>query len=620
MGKLLLLSFSHRLYNAVQANIFTREEGANMNDLTDFIQQVKRANDIVDVVGSYLELRHSGTNFFARCPFHGEKTGSFSVNRNMQIFKCFGCGESGDVVKFVQMYESVSFMEALEILAKRANIPMPQTAKQAQDDQYQQRKKKRDVYLAICKDTAIFYYKAYASSLGRRAREYMEGRGFDSKTITKFGIGYSPDDVSLITYLHQRGYNDEDIVKCGVAYKNKQGQVVDSLRGRLIIPIFNMQGKVIAFGGRALDEYTAQYGKYKNTSETPLFKKNDNLFALNIAKEQKQQTALPNIVVVEGYMDVLSMYQAGFKRAVASMGTSLTENQAKWISRLTETVYICYDGDAAGQQATVRGMDLLDQAGLDVKVMSVPDSLDPDEYIKKHGADAFEGLIAKALPLPDYKLHLLDKAFDIHSTNSAKRNEALAKYVKGAIKMLKALDDIRQNQYITVVSAKTGYSQDYLRRKLLEDFTEGTTQQTDTAVDTQSPHTMAKYFVAACILHGEDYATISQKPICDTLFLDRLYDYIFDCYQGGQSPTVDMLYTVCPDASERDYSQIIDVDFSKKRYEKNRAYFSECLSLIKAESLQAQRTSLLAEVKQHPDDMQLLQQLAEITRQINNLR
>ncbi len=589
-----------------------------MNDLTDFIQQVKRANDIVDVVGSYLELRHSGTNFFARCPFHGEKTGSFSVNRNMQIFKCFGCGESGDVVKFVQMYESVSFMEALEILAKRANIPMPQTAKQAQDEQYAIRKKKKDIYLAICKDTAIFYYKSYQSEAGKIARRYMEGRGFDSATIKKFGIGYSPNGFGLVNYLHTRGYADEDIVKCGVAYQNRQGQVVDSLSGRLIIPIFNMQGKVIAFGGRALDERTAQYGKYKNTSETPLFKKNDNLFALNIAKEQKQQTALPNVVVVEGYMDVLSMYQAGFKRAVASMGTSLTENQAKWISRLTETVYICYDGDSAGQQATVRGMDLLDNAGLDVKVMSVPENLDPDEYIKKYGADAFEQLIAKALPLPDYKLHLLDKAFDIHSTNSAKRNEALAKYVKGAIKMLKSLDDIRQNQYITVVSSKTGYSQDYLRRKLLEDVTEEAPQQTN--IDTQSPHTVAKYFVASCILHGEDYATISEKPICDTLFLDKLYDYIFDCYQNNKKPTVDMLYTVCPDASDKDYSQIIDEDFSKKRYEKNKAYFVECLKLIKMEALQLQRTKLLAEVKKQPSNLQLMQQLAQITNQINNLR
>ena len=591
-----------------------------MNDLMDFVQQVKRANDIVDVIGSYLELRRSGTNFFARCPFHGEKTGSFSVNRNMQIFKCFGCGESGDVVKFVQMYESVSFMEALEILAKRANIPMPQTARQAQDEQYTKRKQKKDIYMDICRNTANFYYKAYRSEFGTRARKYMEGRGFDADTIKKFAIGYSPDDTSLVAYLHKLGFVDEDIIKAGVANKNRQGQVVDSLRGRLIIPILNMQGKVIAFGGRALDERTAELGKYKNTSETLLFKKNNNLFALNIAKEQKQQAALPNIVVVEGYMDVLSMYQAGFKRAVASMGTSLTENQAKWISRLTDTVYICYDGDAAGQQATVRGMDLLDQAGLDVKVMSVPENLDPDEYIKKYGAEAFEGLIAKALPLPDYKLHLLDNAFDIHSSNSAKRNEALAKYVKGSIKMLKALDDIRQNQYITVVSAKTGYSEDYLRRKLLEDATDTTESTQEVAVDTQSPHTVAKYFVASCILHGEDYARISQKPICDTLFLDKLYTYIFDCYNSNQQPALDMLYTVCPDASDKDYAQIVDVDFNKKRYEKNRAYFTECLRLIKAESLQAQRTKLLAEVKKDPSNMELMQQLAEITSQINNLR
>ncbi|MCH5156449.1 MAG: DNA primase [Clostridiales bacterium] len=588
-----------------------------MADLRDFIEQVKRANDIVDVIGSHLELRHSGANFMARCPFHGEKTPSFNVNRNLQIYKCFGCGESGDVIKFIEKYESCTFMEALEILAKRANLKMPETVAQKQDKDFSERKKKKDVYLQICRDTAVFYYKCYYSPTGAIARKYIEQRGFDAETVKKFGIGYSPDIESLVKYLKSKQYNLEDCVKCGVIQNGKYGYS-DALFGRLIIPIFNMQGQVIAFGGRGLDDKTIARGKYKNTSETPLFVKNQNLFAINIAKEQKQQTALPNIVVVEGYMDVIAMYQAGFKRAVASMGTSLTENQAKWLSRLADTVYICYDGDAAGQKATVRGMDILDRAGLEVRVMTVPEKLDPDEYIKKYGKDAFEQLIEQALPLPDYKLKLLDNAFDIGSNDQTVRNNALPKYVQGALTMLKALDDVRQARYITAVSLKTGYSEDYFRRKLTEETTDEPLP--DVTGTELSQEDKAKYFIAACILHGESYADITEKPICNSAFLSALYDYLLECKQSNVEPSMDMLYTVCPNAQSEQYAQILEWDFSKKRQEKNERYFNECRRLVTVEKLKRQREELMAKIRDNPEDSSLLAELSILSKKINDIR
>ena len=590
-----------------------------MADLTDFIQQVKRANDIADVIGSYLELRSRGTTLFARCPFHGEKTGSFSVNRNMQIFHCFGCGESGDVIGFVQKYESCSFMEALEILAKRANLKMPETATQRQDKEYSERKKKRDTYLDICRDTAVFYYKSYYGSRGEIARKYVESRGFEADTVKKFGIGYSPDRYSLVKYLESKGYDVQDCLKAGVVQQSQSSGIVDALSGRLIIPIFNMQGKVIAFGGRGLDEKTIVFGKYKNTSETPLFVKNQQLFALNVAKEQKQQTALLNLVVVEGYMDVIAMYQAGFKRAVASMGTSLTENQAKLLSRLTDTVYICYDGDAAGQKATVRGMDILDNAGLEVRVMSVPENLDPDEYIKKYGKDEFEKLIDAALPLPDYKLKILEEAFPIDSADATKRNNALPKYVKGALTMLRSLDDVRQAQYIAAVSAKTGYSQDYFRRKLTE--VEATDEELPELTGGQlSQEDKAKYFIAACLLRGESYATLSEKPLCNSAFLSALYDYLLDCIEKQETPTVDMMYTVCPNASQEEYSQIIDVDLSKERRAKNERYFAECKRLVTVEKLKRQRDELTVKIKNNPNDASLIEEFTKLSKKITDVK
>lgn len=590
-----------------------------MADLTDIIQQVKRANDIVDVIGSYLELRQKGTTHWARCPFHGEKTASFCVNRNMQIYKCFGCGVSGDVVKFVQEYESLTFMEALEKLAKRANIKLPETSREHQDKDYSDRKKKQDVYLQIMRETAVFYYRSYYGERGKPARDYVESRGFTSDTVKKFGIGYSPDMDSLVDYLRSKKFDLEDCVKCGVLQKrSSNGHPFDALSKRLIIPIFNMQGKVIAFGGRGITQDVIDYGKYKNTSDTPIFSKQNNLFAINVAKEQKQQAALPNIVVVEGYMDVIAMYQAGFKRAVASMGTSLTQSQAKWLSRLTDTVYICYDGDAAGQKATVRGLDILDNAGLEVKVMSVPERLDPDEYIKKYGAEAFEKLIEQALPLPDYKLQLLDNKFDIRSTDAAKRNDALQKYVKGALIMLKQLDDVRQAQYVAEVSRKTGFSQEYILRKLSSDVDEE--EQADVTVTQTSPESQAKFFVAACLLNNESYASITEKPICDTLFLSDLYDYLFKCYEQGDKPSADMLYTVCPNASDEEYDNVLNVDLSAGRKKQNEQYFKECLQLIQNEKLLRHRQELRDRLDSlngdSPEYFETLRLIAEISGKI----
>ena len=590
-----------------------------MADYKAFIQQVKQANDIVDVIGSYIELRPRGTNHLARCPFHGEKTPSFNVNRNMQIFKCFGCGESGDVITFVEKFESCSTWEAVEILAKRANIPMPETPEQREDKQFAVRKKQRELHLEICRETAVFYFKTYRSEKGKKARDYFASRGFSAETASKFGIGYSPDSFSLPNHLLAKGFGEEECLKAGVIQKTKNGKLIDALGRRLIVPIFNIQGKVIAFGGRALEEKELEYGKYKNTSDTPLFTKKNNLYGLNFVKEQKQQSALKHLVIVEGYMDVIAMYQAGFKTTVASMGTSLTTEQAKKLSNLASTVYICYDGDSAGQSATIRGMDMLDEAGLEVKIMSVPNNQDPDEYIKEFGAQAFEKLIEQAMSLPDYKIQLLDKTFDIANPDQKIRNNAMPKYVKAAIKMLRQLDEDRQRHYISVLATKTGYSTDYFLRKIAEKATDASTEEPTQMESAMSPETKAKFFVASCLLHAQDYASLDQKPTCDTLFLSNLYNYLFDCKQKGETPQVDMLYTVCPNGTKDEYDQIIGIDFSPKRYQKNVQYFSECKRVILVEELQRQKNKLLAQIKKDPTNAELLHKLAEISAKITSI-
>ena len=594
-------------------------------DVLDFANKVKAANDIVDVIGSYLELRRHGTNYKARCPFHGEKTPSFVVSPQRQIFKCFGCGESGDVIKFLMKYESLTWWEAVEFLANRANIPIPE--RNADDEKAAaEKKRRRDLYLKICRETAVFYFKALRSSAGKYAMDYICGRGFSDETLRRFGFGYSPGRSGfgspdpLYKHLVNAGFSPDDCVNAGVLMRI-DNSYFDPLSHRLIIPIFNMQGKVIAFGGRGISEQEISRGKYKNTNDTLLFNKRFELYGLNIAKEQKQQNRLDNIVVVEGYMDVISMYQAGFRRAVASMGTSLTKEQAVKLSRLTDTVYICYDGDAAGQHATVRGLDILDQAGLHVMVMTVPEKLDPDEYIKKYGSDAFEKLITKALPLPDYKLKLLDDEYPINSADNAKRNDALPKYINGAIAMLKQLDDERRQRYITEVSNRTGYSEDYLRRKLANKVADNSADTALGQTSQQTPEQIAKYFVLAAILNGEKYATITDKPMCDgDNFLSTMFDYVLNCKTNGEQPRLDMVYTLCPDATDEQMRPLLDTDFSKERYERNAKYFDESVRTVKTEKLAMAKEDLLNRIKQHPEDTSLLAQLASVSNEINSLK
>lgn len=580
-----------------------------MQDMTDFINQVKRANDIVDVIGNSLELRRSGANFVARCPFHGERTPSFHVNRNKQIFKCFGCGEAGDVIGFVQKYESCSFMEALEILAKRAGLKMPENI--SDEDHSQEKKKRRDRLLSVLRETAVFYWRMFYSSVGANARRYMENRGFSAETLKTFGVGYSPDYNSLPDYLTKKGFTYREMADSGVVQQRQDGSCFDALAGRLIVPIFNINNQVIAFGGRSLEK-NPQFGKYKNTSDTEVFSKKNNLFAINNAKKIKQTSGLQYLVMVEGYMDVLAMWQAGFTSVVASMGTSLTEQQAKLLSRLTDRAYICYDGDSAGQKATVRGLDILAKEGLEVRVMSIPENLDPDEYIGKYGKESFAQLLDKALPLADYKLKLLEQAFDIKNTNAVTRNDAISRYVKGALKVLSEMDDAQQQQYVKTVSVKSGFSEDYLKRKLAAHM-RGEPVVVQQPVDTEMK---ALQFIASCMLCNQPYAKV-KVPQCDDAFLSGVFRYI----EGlkGADASADMVYTVCPDATTQQYDSVLSHEFSKENYQKDKQYFAECMSLVKEHRLKQRRSELLEQLKTADEiaSESLLEEIQKINKQIN---
>ena len=394
-----------------------------------FLPELKQRNDIVEVIASYVSLDKKGNTHWACCPFHHERTPSFAVNQAEQFYHCFGCGVSGDVLRFVQEIESTDFMGAVRILATRAKMEVPES--NFDSEQALQLKKKRDEMSAIMLDSAKFYLSNLYSG-DRRAQahlQYITNRKLSPTVVKKFGLGASLDFYSLPDYLAGKGYSRQNLIDSGVLTEAKNGRLVDSQGGRLIFPIINQYDEVVAFGGRLLEK--ADFAKYKNTKETLLFNKSKTLYNVNLLKKLKRQQSIKEVIIVEGYMDTISLYQAGFENVVASMGTSLTKEQARLVKRYSPNVLISYDGDFAGQKADLRGLEILKEEQLNVRVVPMPEGLDPDDVVKQ-GKEAYQKCLDAAMPLIDYKLHSLENKYDISRTEERRAFIAEALQVVGS--------------------------------------------------------------------------------------------------------------------------------------------------------------------------------------------
>ena len=379
-----------------------------------FMEELKQKNDIIEVVSSYVALDRKGNTHWACCPFHHERTPSFAVNQAEQFYHCFGCGVSGDVVKFVQEIESTDFMGAVRILAGRAKMEVPES--NFDSEKSLAMKKKRDAMAAIMLDSAKFYLgNLYSGDERAEAHlQYIQRRKLSPSTVKKFGLGASLDFFSLPDYLAGKGYTRQDLLDSGVLTESKNGKLVDSQAGRLIFPIINALDEVVAFGGRLLEK--TDFAKYKNTKETILFNKSKTLYNINLLKKLKRTQTIPNVIFVEGYMDTISLYQAGFENVVASMGTALTKDQARLVKRYSDNVLISYDGDFAGQKNTLRGLEILKEEGLKVRVVPLPEGADPDDVVKQ-GKDAYQKCLDEAMPLIDYKIDYVRRKYDLSQTS-----------------------------------------------------------------------------------------------------------------------------------------------------------------------------------------------------------
>ena len=366
-----------------------------------FLQELKYRSDIEQVVGSYVNLRRRGRTLSGLCPFHSEKSPSFTVYPDTQSFFCFGCGAAGDVINFIRRIENLDYMEAVRLLAQRAGMQVPE---EAGDDRFSRQRKR---ILELNRDAARYFHRSLMSEAGRPGRAYLIGRGLTRDTIVHFGIGYAAEGWDGLTNaMRQQGYTKEELLAAHLVSEGARGGIYDTFRNRAIFPIIDLRGNVIAFGGRNLGE---KGPKYLNSSDTPVFKKSRNLFALNFAKGSPRK----GLILCEGYMDVVSLHQAGFTNAVATLGTALTEEQCRLIAQYTGEVLLSYDSDGPGQAATQRATGLLEAAGVKIKVLSIPDAKDPDEFIKKFGAERFEQLIEGSSSATDFAISKLRGENDV---------------------------------------------------------------------------------------------------------------------------------------------------------------------------------------------------------------
>ncbi len=365
-----------------------------------FIDELVARNPIEDVVGQYVNLKRSGGNLFGLCPFHGEKTASFSVAPEKGIYYCFGCHKGGGAVNFMMEIEGLSYPDAIRALAKRAGMQVPE------DEQYQSRYRAQERLWALMKEAGRFFHSQLYAPVGEKALAYVKKRGLSKSILTQFGVGYAPDSWNaLVDAMRKKGYTDQELRDADLVGE-KNGRIYDRFRNRVMFPIIDVRGNVIGFGGRVLDDSTP---KYLNTSETLIFNKRKNLFGLNFAKKSKEDY----IILVEGNIDVITLHQYGFDTAVASLGTSLTEEHAALLSRYTEQVILTYDGDEAGQRATKRAIPMLEKVGIKVKVLQVRDAKDPDEFLHKFGPEAFRALLVESSNRVEYQLNSIRKKYDL---------------------------------------------------------------------------------------------------------------------------------------------------------------------------------------------------------------
>ena len=585
-----------------------------------WLDELRSRTDIVQIVSGYVALNKKGRKYWGLCPFHGEKTASFSVDGEHQLYYCFGCKAGGNVFHFYMEMERCSFNEAVEQLAERAHMALPEMI---QDEDAERRRTQRERLLAANREAARFYHETLFTPAGAASLDYLRRRGLSDGMIRRFGLGASTENWSDLTdRLMEKGYTLDELVLAGLAVRKKsdngKDRYFDMFRSRAMFPIIDSRGNVLAFGGRTTEK---KEPKYLNTADTPVFNKRKGVFAANLLHQERK---LDRVILVEGYMDVVSLTQFGIRGVCATLGTALTNEQARLLRRFAPEVYLGYDGDSAGQHAILRGLDILEEEGIPARVLDFPDGLDPDEFIRRDGAEGFNAL--PALPAAEYRLRRLKESFDLS------KDEDRMNYVRRAAFILAPLDPVGEETYIKTLLLETGFPREVLKQQI--DAARGqegktadgsSSQQNDRKVSYKSAHpaeTVLPELAAQETLLGL-LATgqIPKDMVEEKDFEDEELKSIYTALLTGLSPA--SLLDNAPDEESRSrYTRILMTPVADST-DQMISMATQCLGRIRRSFCQKQYDSLQQQIKamdpKDPSIPALLRDAQEIRKKLDKM-
>lgn len=591
----------------------------------ELIEEVISQNDIVEVISEYVQLTKSGRNYMGLCPFHKEKSPSFCVSMDKQIYKCFGCGVGGNVIYFIMKIENMDFIEAVEFLATRAHIDLSKYVTSSYSNKVENKDLKEVIY-NINKDSAMYYHINLTQKLeedNNLVKEYIKKRNLDKNTIIKFGLGYGSGKIPLFKYLTDKGYTKEEILASGIIIENENGKLYDRFFSRLIFPIFDIRDRVIAFGGRVLDKTMP---KYLNSAENIVYYKGKNLYALNFAKREK----IDNLVIVEGYMDAVSLQKFGFTNVVASLGTALTIEQARLIKKYTDNVIIGYDQDAAGQDATLRGLDILNSKNLNVKVLKLDkdDVKDPDEYINKYGPERLKNCLLNSMSLIEFKVSKLEKNLDIQNIDSK------IKFLNGVANILSKIDNnIERDLYVDKIASKYKIGKEpilkEIDKKLKKDNNNNVANNVNDVPrkigsNINARKKIEQYIIALIIIKDKSIQNRILENVNENTFknvgLKNLYNYIMSLSKEYDLNKIDILSKIKDEDLIKELTDVMYIDVSISGKEK---LLSDVLNQIKKSKFTDRRIEILQRLGENisEDEKNILQfELNQILIQMSKLK
>ncbi len=578
---------------------------------SDFLEKLKYNNDLVSVVSKYVPLKESGNTFWGCCPFHHEKTPSFAVNAVEQYYHCFGCGKSGDVITFIREMESLDFIEAVKILAENAHMDMPENL--FDENLIKKKKEKENVLKAL--SLANSHYKNNLKD-SEIALNYIKKRGLSEDVVKKFELGFSKDFQSLVKFLAENKIPVNVSKEAGLI-NEKNGRFYDPMFERLTFPIKNSFNEVIGFSSRVLVD-KPESAKYKNSPQTIVFDKSKIVFGVQFLKELKNAGKLNEIIIVEGQMDVISMHNAGFTNAVATMGTAFTQLHAKELKRFCNKIILCFDGDSAGKKATLKAIDVLKTEDFDIYCVTLPENLDPDEYVKKYGVEKMQEQINNSKDCYEYRINVLKDGYNLSDKLE------LSKFINQSLKIVSEIKlNSEREIYLKLIKSIAGISLDVLKQDLMSleipTKIEEKKAKFIPAILTDNVY-KSQVFILASLLHKKPYARFVEINNFNVLSFQTVYEYIKNCVENKKDIIIGALFDNI-DSEDKELEKIINYKFDDNVIGKK--YFDDCVKVLKIDDLTKQQTMLinkLAETRSIDDRKVLTKQLQDLTKEINLLK